>query len=237
MLGTIPDDWVDAYIENMETFRKERKIESKEQWRVLQKQLNEELTELFEAETDDDRIDAIGDMIVFLFNCGGPYINPDLVYSTYRFYLKHRGADPVYYEKYKSRPYCRAMPLNDYVHEQYIEYITIFDKLIRGTAYDNMPYEQRYKPLSELIGLYLAVLEYYFHVYPHKVMDEIYKEISCRQQDPKQKILWDENPNIVEKWEKDKNQDPKTLYKANFTLVRIPEEKITHTEDNFVIEN
>ncbi len=49
------------------------------------------------------------------------------------------------------------------------------------------------------------------------VMKEVIKEISSRQQDPDQAARnWTE-----EKWEKDKNQNPDSLYKANFKRCKL----------------
>jgi hypothetical protein len=48
-----------------------------------------------------------------------------------------------------------------------------------------------------------------------KCMLETIKEISSRNQDPIQKEEWAKN-GINGKWQKDKNQDKSTLYKANY---------------------
>jgi len=49
-----------------------------------------------------------------------------------------------------------------------------------------------------------------------KCEDEVFKEINSRKQCPIQKELWEETY-PVGKWEKDKNQDESTLYKANYS--------------------
>lgn len=50
-----------------------------------------------------------------------------------------------------------------------------------------------------------------------KCMDECLKEISSRQQDPEQANRWETGGNTSgEKWMKDPNQNPETLYKADY---------------------
>lgn len=57
-----------------------------------------------------------------------------------------------------------------------------------------------------------------------KCMDECLKEISSRQQDPEQKARWEKEGNLNgEKWQKDPNQDPSTLYKADYMICKIKE--------------
>jgi len=48
------------------------------------------------------------------------------------------------------------------------------------------------------------------------VLEEMLKEISSRKQNPTQKEIW-EKWGAEGKWEKDKTQDPKTLYKADYS--------------------
>lgn len=49
-----------------------------------------------------------------------------------------------------------------------------------------------------------------------KCMDETVKEISSRKQDPIQQELWFKSGYDGTKWMKDINQDPSTLYKADY---------------------
>lgn len=49
-----------------------------------------------------------------------------------------------------------------------------------------------------------------------KCNQEVFKEINSRVQDHIQKEDWLKN-GAVGKWQKDKNQDPKTLYKADYS--------------------
>ena len=49
-----------------------------------------------------------------------------------------------------------------------------------------------------------------------KVMNETIKEISSRKQDPIQQELWFKSGYDGTKWMKDLNQDPSTLYKADY---------------------
>ena len=57
-----------------------------------------------------------------------------------------------------------------------------------------------------------------------KCMDECLKEISSRKQDPSQKLKWEsQGGSLGEKWQKDLNQNPDTLYKADYKKGRIKE--------------
>jgi hypothetical protein len=51
---------------------------------------------------------------------------------------------------------------------------------------------------------------------PECTLAEVAKEINSRQQDPEQKKQYPQGVPQGIKWMKDKNQDPVTLYKANF---------------------
>ena len=59
-------------------------------------------------------------------------------------------------------------------------------------------------------------------VVPDLAMKQTLKEISSREQDPAQATRWQiDGGNITgEKWQKDRNQDPATLYKANYDLAK-----------------
>ena len=57
-----------------------------------------------------------------------------------------------------------------------------------------------------------------------KCMDECLKEISSRKQDPAQNLKWEnQGGSLGEKWQKDLNQNPDTLYKADYKKGRIKE--------------
>lgn len=57
-----------------------------------------------------------------------------------------------------------------------------------------------------------------------KCMDECLKEISSRKQDPDQKLKWEaQGGSLGEKWQKDLNQNPDTVYKADYKKCRIKE--------------
>jgi len=49
------------------------------------------------------------------------------------------------------------------------------------------------------------------------VMKETVKEIGSRQQDPEQKAKWEQSGSNGEKWQKNRSQDPSTLYKADYS--------------------
>ena len=48
-----------------------------------------------------------------------------------------------------------------------------------------------------------------------KCNKEVFKHINCRKQDPSQKRMWEEF-GAHQKWQKDKNQDPKEIYEPNY---------------------
>jgi len=52
---------------------------------------------------------------------------------------------------------------------------------------------------------------------PNCVLDEVAKEINSRKQDPEQKKEYPDGLPQGIKWMKDRNQNPATLYKANFS--------------------
>ena len=54
---------------------------------------------------------------------------------------------------------------------------------------------------------------------PYKCMIETFKEISSRKQDPVQAEEW--KTKVSGKWMKDKNQDPATIYKADYESCKI----------------
>lgn len=54
---------------------------------------------------------------------------------------------------------------------------------------------------------------------PRAVVKEGLKEISSRRQSPSQQALWEQGGKVG-KWQKDQNQDPVTLYKADYSKAR-----------------
>lgn len=56
-----------------------------------------------------------------------------------------------------------------------------------------------------------------------KVSEQVFKEIDSREQDPKQKALWENGQGLDQKWQKDKNQDKETLYEADFSNCKLKE--------------
>lgn len=56
---------------------------------------------------------------------------------------------------------------------------------------------------------------------PELVLKQTVKEISSRQQDPEQAKAWAaDNRQPGEKWNKDKSQDPSTLYTADYSTCK-----------------
>jgi len=58
---------------------------------------------------------------------------------------------------------------------------------------------------------------------PELTLKQVVKEIKSRNQSKEQYDRWKKDPKLqdVEKWEKDKTQDPATLYKADFSTCKI----------------
>jgi len=69
----------------------------------------------------------------------------------------------------------------------------------------------------------LAGLITKFGYNPHLTLKQTVREISSRQQNPKQAFHWKSNPDLVgkTKWQKDINQDPSTLYKADYNTCKL----------------
>lgn len=223
-----------VYYGLMKDFRDKRRIKSEEQWKVLHGQLEEELNELKEAKTKHDIIDAIADIIVFMFNCAGDYTQESEIVEYYLATIRDNefviSSDDWQYDfeliKEKILDYVKFWTYNGYrdFHRQ----------MEKGFTNDPL---KTYKWLSCSIGRLLGTLTLAFEVYPDEVMLETYYEISRRLQDPKQKKKWDKDPTIVEKWQKDKNQDPETLYKANYNNAKIRKCDFLHTEYGFSMYN
>jgi hypothetical protein len=55
---------------------------------------------------------------------------------------------------------------------------------------------------------------------PDLCMREVIKEVSSRKQDPAQAANW-KHYGVSGKWEKDRKQDPSTLYKADFSKCKL----------------
>jgi len=75
--------------------------------------------------------------------------------------------------------------------------------------------KSRIEYLNEMITVCLLSITNLGYDY-EKCMLETIKEISSREQDPSQADLW-YNQGISGKWEKNRMQDPKTLYKADYS--------------------
>ena len=58
---------------------------------------------------------------------------------------------------------------------------------------------------------------------PELTLKQVVKEITSREQDPIQKYTWSLNPDLqkTEKWLKNKEQSPETLYKADFSTCKL----------------
>lgn len=59
---------------------------------------------------------------------------------------------------------------------------------------------------------------------PELTLKQVVKEITSREQDPIQAYSWSLNPGLqdTEKWLKNKEQSPETLYTADFSTCKLP---------------
>ena len=110
------------------------------------------------------------------------------------------------------------------------EYIDSYaDRYVFGTGFlaksyiNNQPIEgQLLDYYQEFVKIPNIVKELGFDFV--KCIDECLKEISSRKQDPAQKLKWEaQGGSLGEKWQKDLNQNPDTLYKADYKKCRIKE--------------
>lgn len=110
------------------------------------------------------------------------------------------------------------------------EYIDSYcDRYVFGTGFlaksyvNNQPIEgQLLDYYQEFVKIPNIIKELGFDFV--KCMDECLKEISSRKQDPNQKLKWEaQGGSLGEKWQKDLNQNPDTLYKADYKKCRIKE--------------
>ena len=69
---------------------------------------------------------------------------------------------------------------------------------------------------EEGIASLLLILEKGYAVDSGLVMHEVVKHIMCRKQDPEQYERWIKNPDIKEKWLKDKNQPEHEIYQPDY---------------------
>jgi hypothetical protein len=86
-------------------------------------------------------------------------------------------------------------------------------------ALSNMEYNSMQHFLVDMVNISYEMIYLLGYDYK-KCMLETIKEISSREQCPIQVIEWQEN-GISGKWLKNRNQDPKTLYKANYESCKI----------------
>ena len=57
---------------------------------------------------------------------------------------------------------------------------------------------------------------------PEICLKQTVKEITCREQDPEQAIAWAAgNKELGEKWLKNPNQDPSTIYSADYSTCKL----------------
>lgn len=156
----------------------------------------EELSEYYRAKDDNERIDAICDMAIFTIN---HYELNNLDNDTSIGERKYKGIFTV-----RDVQILLSMPeiLSD-------------DIIISGDYIKDLP-------KKSLTRIFLAcwksaeIFGYDFE----KCMLETIKEISSRRQDPKQFADWVEN-GASGKWLKNQNQDPDTLYKADYESCKL----------------
>jgi hypothetical protein len=151
----------------------------------------EELSEYYRSNNDHERIDALCDMAVFTVN------HTEL--NNIKIFIKHILSldDKELFLSYKKYPeFIENILVTNFIQSQREHFI-----------FTNTLTNIRERVIS---------LGFYFE----KCMLETIKEISSRRQDPKQFAEWAEN-GANGKWIKDKNQDPSTLYKADYESCKL----------------
>jgi hypothetical protein len=174
----------------LKKFRVERNIDNKLYIHEVEvKNLLSEYKEYKDAVDVGEQVDALCDLSVFTANA--------LHYLDYDF--KGRMFQSIYIlaDRYMGMDVERALGLilnnlkNATIREQTITWLQVLYTVCRRT---------------------IIFMQYDFK----KCMLETIKEISSREQDPKQAQAWYES-GAVGKWEKNREQDPLTLYIADYT--------------------
>lgn len=147
--------------------------------------ITEEITEFQDAESIDERVDALADIIVFTENQS--VLEEDVI-------------------NYNSRLHLDTLTS--------IQIQGMLEGAIDSYYYggDNLYTFQR------LFTIAASGLEQYGYSVS-LVMKETIKEISSRKQDPEQSEDWAVN-GPSGKWQKDRQQDEATLYKANYNICK-----------------
>lgn len=174
----------------LDNFRTKRKITLESQRLSYVSNMQEELQEFLEAENVLEEVDALCDMMVFTLNTIPKGMRCDIrdIHDEMNKYL-------VQGEKIdKTIGNFIAMITEDIVN-------------------DDEP-DKPMKLLALILFLIFCLLDRNYD--PVVCLRETVKEIDSRQQDPEQAKVWDKLEG--EKWLKDKNQDPSTLYKADYSL-------------------
>jgi len=108
----------------------------------------------------------------------------------------------------------RVAVANDDWHEQVD---AICDQVVLTT--NHLAYHPDREDLKEALADLLTLDLPNLGVVPDLAMKQCLKEISSRVQDPIQAAEWS-NSGATGKWQKDLNQDPSTLYKADYKLAK-----------------
>lgn len=182
-------------LEQLTRFRLNRNIDKSQGYKfVLNKQAGfilSEAAEYLDAENEYDRVDALCDISVFAINAHA-LISEDF--------------SNLFDDAYR--------------HDDYYSYYSI------AHVIDRIHYLLRKYPLTDVEANLIVIIEICSDMLAEmkydfvKCMLETIKEISSRTQDPVQAIEWQES-GASGKWQKDKNQDAKTKYKANYSTCKI----------------
>ena len=172
----------------LKNWRKKRNMDNKEF--VLDVEISnllEECAEYLRADTNYDRIDALCDISVFSINAiSYDHIEGDNVLSNCRSIKDELSFKSEEDIYFIISKISHMCELKDDISHELREILLACVNSVNSLGYD-------YK----------------------KCMIETIKEISSREQDPKQVKEWKEK-GISGKWKKNKNQDKSTLYKANY---------------------
>jgi len=96
---------------------------------------------------------------------------------------------------------------------------TIFDILENISKFEKQNKNDLISLLDEIITFSCVITENMGYNYKECMLETI-KEISSRKQDATQKKEWEQN-GVSGKWQKDKSQDKRTLYKADYEKCKI----------------
>jgi hypothetical protein len=189
---------VKSIFDKLEKWREDRNLNSVEfDLNVYTANILEEIAEYLRAKDDYERVDALCDICVFSINA----------MSKFEYYHEDKDIYGWYSIVSHDDIGLSDNPFGNII----ITHISYLNNDSYNTSSEpKVIYYQTLKTIALCLDE-LIIMGYNFE----KCMLETIKEISSRRQDPQQASDWLVN-GISGKWQKDKNQDPQTLYKADY---------------------